>query len=248
MSQTTKLLDARGRPIDRRNFLKIGSVGMAAAAVPSWLAGCASAPRSAKPQDPPMQTPAENEWFDTQFGVGDELIRKVLSAAMSRGGDFADLYFQHSTAMVVGFEDDTVNEARTSIDLGVGIRVVVGDQTGYAFTEELSERSMVEAAKTAAGIAAADPLKAPADLTRNSFKEHYDVGYDWHSVGVAEIRPMLERINARARELAPEITHVKQYFVAGQTHILVVDSAGRKSVDSQPMTRIHNDAQSPNEC
>ena len=94
-------------------------------------------------------------YFEKNFGVSDTTIRKVLEAAMSRGGDWADLYFQHSTAMSLGLEDDAVNRAFSHVDLGVGIRVVVGDQQGYAFTEDLSIEAMVAAASTAAGIAAA---------------------------------------------------------------------------------------------
>ena len=134
---------------------------------------------------------------------------------------------------------EKLNSARTSIGLGVGIRVVVGDQTGYAFTEELTVESMTAAARTAAGIASLTPGQPPGDLTSTRYARHYDVDYDWRQVGVADVKPMLEALGARAHALEPNLRRVQQWFAAGQKNIMVVDSAGRVSVDSQPMTRIY---------
>src|SRR5512137_414590 len=89
-----------------------------------------------------------------KFGLDRDLIRRALSEALRNGGDFADLFAQHSTGSSLGLEDGAVNRAAMSVDLGAGIRVVVGDQTGYAFTEELTAEALLEAARIAASIAA----------------------------------------------------------------------------------------------
>ena len=70
--------------------------------------------------------------------------KAVLAAALEHGADDADLYFEHTTATSVGLSDGAVNRASTSVDLGVGVRVVVGDQVGYAYTEDLSPEAMRE--------------------------------------------------------------------------------------------------------
>ena len=62
-------------------------------------------------------------------------------------------------------EDGLISRASTSIDQGVGLRVVVGDQVGYAFTEDLTLDSMLGAAQTAAAIAQGTPITAPRYLT-----------------------------------------------------------------------------------
>ncbi|HEY6106540.1 MAG TPA: DNA gyrase modulator, partial [Anaeromyxobacteraceae bacterium] len=72
------------------------------------------------------------------FGVTEKLVADILAAALSRGGDHADAFFQHRIASSLGLEDGAVNRAYRSIQLGVGIRVVKGDQTGYGFTEDLT--------------------------------------------------------------------------------------------------------------
>src|SRR5512145_1264236 len=91
--------------------------------------------------------------YFARFGVTPGLIRETLAAALSRGGDHADVYFQHRVASDVGLEDGAVNRAHASIELGAGVRVVKGDQTGYGYTEDLRLPALLECARTAAAIA-----------------------------------------------------------------------------------------------
>ena len=84
------------------------------------------------------------------FGVTEKVMQDVMNTALSRGGDFADLYFEHSISSTLAMSDDAVNRAYGSVDLGVGIRVVEGDQVGYSFTEEITPKAMQLAAATAA--------------------------------------------------------------------------------------------------
>ena len=187
---------------------------------------------------PPVTGPPITAWFGQHFGVAPEDVRRVLGAAMSRGGDFADLFFQHRLALTVNFEDDTVNSARRGVDLGLGVRVVVGDQTGYAFTEALTVERMEEAARTAASIAAAGATHPPVDLTPRALPTYYDTSWEWDTVGVTEVAALLEDVNARARAADASIVRVTVQFGATQGHVLIVDSDGRVASDSQPMTRL----------
>ncbi len=81
------------------------------------------------------------------------MCKRVLGKALSKGGDFADLYFEHTISNSLGLEDKKVDRAYTSVNLGVGIRTVKGDQVGFGFTQELTEKSMMAAAAMAATIA-----------------------------------------------------------------------------------------------
>ncbi len=83
----------------------------------------------------------------------------MLHAAVSRGGDFAEVYFQHKVSDQIGYEDGQVNRAHARVDLGAGIRVLNGEQTGYAYTEELTPEALISAAQTAAFIASSTPGK-----------------------------------------------------------------------------------------
>ena len=222
--------------MSRRTFL--GAVAAGGAYVALGTA-CATAragigtPGTLFPQNDPMQ----HDYFEKRFGITGEVIRRVLAAALSRGGDFADLYFQHAAARSLGLEDGKVNRASSSMDLGVGIRVVAGEQTGYAFTEDLSEPRMVEAARTAAGIAASGAKVPPVELERVRPATYYDTALDWGAVDVGEVMPLLERVND-ATFRAEHVTRVQAFFASSQSHILVVDSEGHVASDNQPMTTI----------
>ncbi|RMG16722.1 MAG: TldD/PmbA family protein [Deltaproteobacteria bacterium] len=178
-------------------------------------------------------------WFERNFGVTEEVVRGVLSEAMSRGGDFADLYFQHTVGTSLSLEDGAVNKASTTVDLGVGIRVVSGDATGYAFTEDLSPEAMRAAARTAAGIAAGGGGRVPEALTPRRHPAYYDVAYDWAAVELERLLPLVEGMSARAHEMDEAVRQVQAGFGASQTHVMVVDSEGRVSADNKPMTRAY---------
>ena len=92
--------------------------------------------------------------YFARFGVTEKLIRDTLGEALSSGGDFADVFFQHKVGNTYVLEDGAVNRAFTNVELGVGVRVVKGDQTGYAYTEDLTLEAMRGAAQSATRCAA----------------------------------------------------------------------------------------------
>ena len=87
------------------------------------------------------------------FGVSEGDLKKVLGVALEKGGDYADLFFEHSFNNYIGLQDGAVNRASSNIDYGVGIRVLSGDQSGYAYVENVTLQDMLTAARTAARIA-----------------------------------------------------------------------------------------------
>ena len=83
------------------------------------------------------------------FGVSESDMKKVLAAALEKGGDYADLFFEHSYRNNIGLQDGAVNRASSNIDFGMGVRVLAGDQTGYAYVENVTLDEMLKAARTA---------------------------------------------------------------------------------------------------
>src|SRR5262245_58012469 len=81
------------------------------------------------------------------------IFRKLLSIALSRGGDYADLFFEYRAAGGLSFEEGITKSASRGVSMGLGVRVQKGDATGYAHVEDLSWEAMARAATTAARIA-----------------------------------------------------------------------------------------------
>lgn len=175
-------------------------------------------------------------WF-AQFGIGDEIIRSTLGAALGRGADDADLYFEHLQSTSVALQDGKVNRASTHVDLGVGVRVVVGDQVGYAYTEDLSPEAMIAAAQVAAEIAHGTGRRAPADLTPRRYADRYPVQRPWEGVDMATRVAMVRDWEGRVWARDPRIRKVEVMLGDTVKRVLVARPDGRLVEDYQPMTR-----------
>src|SRR5688572_19796750 len=82
-----------------------------------------------------------------------EICRKLLETALSRGGEYADLFFEYRAGGGLSFEEGITRSATRGVSMGLGVRVQKGDATGYAHVEDLSWEAMQRAAETAARIA-----------------------------------------------------------------------------------------------
>ena len=173
-----------------------------------------------------------------RFGVDTLMLRTALDRALARGGDFAELFFEHVVGHSVGLEDGAVNRAHTGVSLGVGVRVVQGDQTGYAYTEELTTKSVGEAASTAAIVAAHGPTDGPDAFTLQEFPRYYTAQVPWEQVGIHQKMPVLSRLETIIRGRDDRIAKIQIGFTDSSGALLVVDSSGRMSFDRQPMARL----------
>jgi TldD protein len=131
--------------INRRDFIKTGGMVMLGSlAAPSFLGSCTG---NGADQATGIS------FAQNHFGVSESDMKKVLTAALEKGGDYADLFFEHSYRNNIGLQDGAVNRASSNIDFGMGVRVLAGDQTGYAYVENVTLDEMLKAARTAARIA-----------------------------------------------------------------------------------------------
>lgn len=220
----------------RRNFLVGSAGGLGMLVIPAFLTrtGNLFASPAAGDLSGGVAKNLNSTYFADQFGIDEGLIRKAIRAALSRGGEFADLHFQHSAGNYVGLEDGAVNRAYTSVDLGLGVRVLVGDQTGFAFTEELTPESILKAAETAASIAHGAQRDAPESFKVAGHNNYYPIETAWDEVGIDRKIPVLERINERIFGLDPRVQKATISFADSTGHVLVVNSDGLAVEDYQP--------------
>jgi len=181
-----------------------------------------------------VATNLDRTYFADNFGVDEAVVRRAIMAAMSRGGDFADLYFQHEHTNYIGLEDGAVNRAYTSVDLGVGVRVLVGDQTGYAFTEDLSPEAIVRAAETAASIAHGMSGRAPETFRVGEHGSYYPIRTPWERVGIDRKIPFLEDVNGKIFALDPRVVKAAITFADATSRMLLVTSDGHAAEDDKP--------------
>jgi TldD protein len=167
-----------------------------------------------------------------------QLAERLLGVALSTGGEHADLYFEYQSASDFSFEEQRVRTVGRAITLGLGIRVVRGEASGYAYTEELSQARMMEAARTAAQIAAQGGRAAPISLTAPTLPSFYPVRELSLARAGEEKVALLRRADAAARAYDSRIIRVEAGFVEGWADVLVVSSEGVMARDRQPMVRL----------
>ncbi|MGM0465174.1 MAG: TldD/PmbA family protein [Acidobacteriota bacterium] len=173
-------------------------------------------------------------YFENEFGMSDQIYRKVLAKALSKGGDFADLFFEHSISNWVILEDGKVNRAYSDVSLGVGIRTVKGDQVGYGFTQDLTEKSMLKAAATSATIASGEGKAFSGKFVDLKTENYYPLKSLLTSVPLESKLPLVQSVNDKAFALSPLVVKVNASFYDQQKRILVVTSEGIKAEDLQP--------------
>src|ERR1700687_5302314 len=107
-----------------------------------------------------------DSFFASRFNITERDLERYLDEALSRGGDYADLYFEYLATSTISMDESIVKTATQGVSLGVGVRVIAGERTGYAYSDDLSPEKIRKAARIAACIAA-----GPAKVDKTSLHE-----------------------------------------------------------------------------
>jgi TldD protein len=162
---------------------------------------------------------------------------RLLSAALGSGGDYADLYFERRSGADYSFEEGRVRTVGRGVILGLGVRVLRGDATGYAYTEELSEERMLQAARTAGQIASSGASPGPLAVRPVPLPDFYPVRESSLVRAGADKVDLLRRADRAARAFDPRIVRVQVSLSEEWREVLVVSSDGNLARDRQPMIR-----------
>ena len=166
-------------------------------------------------------------------------MKKVLAAALEKGGDYADLFFEHSYRNNIGLQDGAVNRASSNIDFGMGVRVLAGDQTGYAYVENVTLDEMLKAARTAARIATGSAGKAPVNLTEEPIiNNYYGIQTPWDEIAVNAKTPYLQKLNDQIFALDKRVHKVQASQSDTTSHIFFCNSEGVMFYDYRPMVTL----------
>jgi TldD protein len=211
--------------LKRREFIRISGITVAGSMIiPSVLHSCKGTPVSE----------TASGYLD-HFEVTPEILQKVLAAAMEKGADYADLFFEHSLINQSTLEDGKVNSAFSNVGFGVGIRVLKGDQTGFAFSEDIAPEAMLKAAKTAANIASDTPSPSSFNLNEYQPPDYYPIVNSWENTSINSKIPFLLRMNEKVFSGDKRVTKVNASIVDSSSYILFCNSEGKLVWDYRPM-------------
>jgi TldD protein len=178
-------------------------------------------------------------FFASRFGITERDLESYLSEALSAGGEYADLYFEYLATSSIGIDEGIVKSASQGVELGVGVRVLIGERTGYAYSDDLSPDKIRKAARVAARIA-----KGPSTIVKTGFEEArkhnlYPMLQSPHETGLAERVDLVKRADSAARAYDKRIFQVQASYGDSVREVLVATSDGRLSFDRQPMARLN---------
>ena len=180
------------------------------------------------------------KYFFDKFGVTERVLERCLGEALSAGGDYADLYFESVASNSISLDESLVKSASQGVSAGCGIRVVSGERTGYAYTDDLSAERLLHAARTAALIASG-PAKQPVV----GFKESPAVPSLYPAPAIdldTDLSAKLDlvtRADRAARAFDSRVTQVRASYADELRRILIAASDGTFASDTQPLARLN---------
>ncbi|MBN2279173.1 MAG: metalloprotease TldD [Candidatus Marinimicrobia bacterium] len=209
----------------RRDFIKTGgAVTAGITTIPLWLDNSRALAEGVNVNIPEV------------FAVSKKEMRKLIGVAMSNGGDSADLFFEYAVNSALQMEENIVKSASRNISLGMGVRVIKGDQIGYAHTDDLSFEKMAEAAKTASFIAKNKTRVKIVDINPVLKKDLYKITDLSVDADFQDKLKLIERANKAAREFDSKVINNNVLYFDEMRHLMYYDSKGRYFTDIQPMT------------
>jgi TldD protein len=177
--------------------------------------------------------------FADRYGVSEHALERALGSALARRADYGDLYFELATTEALALEDQVVKHTSKDTSHGVGVRVLAGEKTGYAYSDEVTLTALDEAARTAGHIAAAAAEDRTINVTATA-RTHdlYALPAPPIEAPLAARIALLEAIDREARRADPRIKNVLASVVVEHKLVMIATSDGQLTSDVQPLARV----------
>ena len=166
-----------------------------------------------------------------------EKISNLLSDLFVKGTDYADLYFQHSVAESWSLEEGIVKSGTYNISHGVGTRALKGEQTGFAYSDDLNINAIQQAVDFAKGISKHQTPQAIQPFQSIPQVAKYNGLSPLGSLTLAEKVDFLKKIDHIARQ-EPKVKQVSASLSGAYTEVLIVSTEGVYQKDYRPMVRV----------
>jgi TldD protein len=170
--------------------------------------------------------------------LDDADLRAILEAALSSGGQFAELYTEQRRSRAVSMDDGRIEDLVTGLDRGGGVRVIRGGQTAYAFTNLLTRAALVEAAGIAAAAVTGTRRTQVADLVTVEPPYRHPARRDPRSVSGPDLADIVQRIDQSARAFDGAVRQVAASYADTVKDIFLVNSEGHRHSEQRVRTRL----------
>ena len=172
------------------------------------------------------------------FNLSIQDLNTIIYTALEDGGDYADIFCEYSTSNNLNLTDHKVNSLNTDIDFGVGIRVLAGENTGYAFSESTDMKDLINAAKMAAKIATIRSYKTPLSIPPTSYPKILDLYPQqqlWEDLSFVKRKNLLVALDQLINESDQRVTKVMASISDSNTKVMFYNSLGEHYCDERPL-------------
>ncbi|HMA28187.1 MAG: TldD/PmbA family protein [Solirubrobacterales bacterium] len=169
--------------------------------------------------------------------IDPDVAARVLGRALSRGGDFAELFCEDRRGFTLSIDESRVERPQSGSERGAGVRVIDGEETRFAHVDGLAEDDLLRAAD---GLAAALSGEAgePATLRAAAPPKLQEIEVDPASVAAERKAELLRELDERARSAGPEVTQASASYSEGRRRIAVFNSEGLEASDDRTRVRL----------
>jgi TldD protein len=176
----------------------------------------------------------------TPFGLDESHLRRALTEIKAHQVDEADLYFQYTRSEGWSLEEGIVKTGSFSIDQGVGVRAVSGEKTAFAYSDDISEASLMDAARTVRSISAVRQSGRARVASKKiaSSRSLYNGLDPIASLGSTAKVKLLEKVEQLARAKDPRVAQVMAGLAAEYDVVLVARADGMLAADVRPLVRL----------
>ena len=181
------------------------------------------------------------EYYFHTFAVERSVMQKLVEEALRSGGSYADLYFENTTYGSLLLRDGAVTSGGSHIDYGLGVRVLSGEKTGYAYCESTAWEDMLACAKAAAQIASGTADVSPYGTPNpsrgepNPAADRYPVRESWRETPMSSFLPFLQQMEAEVKSRDRRIIKLMANLAFQMSDILMFNSYGELKWDTRPM-------------
>jgi TldD protein len=175
------------------------------------------------------------------FGLTEATLGRALATIATHRIDDADLYFQYTRSEGWSLEEGIVKSGSFGIDQGVGVRAVAGEKTAFAYSDDISEASLIDAAQTVRTIAQAGQsrrVKIQAATKVAPSRVLYAPMDPIATLDSAQKVALLEKVERMARAVDPRIKQVMAGLAGEYDVVLIARADGTLAADVRPLVRL----------
>ena len=167
--------------------------------------------------------------------ISNELLSKVIKKAISRGGNYADVFIEHKQQVSIQLEDDKIEKSISGVDAGIGIRVIFNGKTAYAYGNDFSRDSLIDLAD-AVSKAMKERKDADINLKKVRPQVSFKIRLNPQDVGMKKKVALLENANKTARTMSKKIKQVSVSYRDLIQNVYIATSEGTISEDERIYT------------